>query len=66
MNAGDVARHDVRRELDPFEAAAAGPGKSAEQHGLSGSRYILQKNMTSAKITDDNQSDLLLFAYNSL
>ena len=49
-------------ELDPFEAAACGLGKSAEQHGLSGPGNILQKDMAAAKIANSNRSDLFLLS----
>ena len=66
MYTGHVAWHHVRCELYPFETAPASPGKRAEQHGLAGSRHILQEDMPPAKIADGDQGDLLLLADNGL
>ncbi len=60
--AGDVRRQEVRRELDPPEAAAEAAGDRLGKDGLAGSRHVLDQEVAAAKKGDEGQPDFVVLA----
>src|SRR5690606_36368132 len=71
VGAGDVGRHQVRRELDATEGYVYGIGKCSDQHGLAQPGYAFEQNVTADDetdqglvddftVTDDDLADLAL------
>ena len=60
--AGHVRRQQVRRELDPPEAAAEAPGDRLGEDGLAGARHVLDQEVAAAQQRDERQPDLVVLA----
>ncbi len=56
LRAGDVAGHQVGRELDAFEAQVRGLGQRADQQRLGQARHAFQKRVAAG---EDRDQDLL-------
>ena len=62
IDAGNVARHNVGRELDALETAARRPCERAEQHRFTGAGHVFEQNMTAAQMTYGDERDLFFLA----
>ena len=54
--AGDIAGHQIRRELDAGEGAADGPGQGQDQEGLAEAWHALDEHVTTGQ---EGQQDLV-------
>ena len=60
--AGHVRRQQVRRELDPPEAAAEAPGDRLGEHGLAGAGHVLDQEVAAAQQRDESEADFVVLA----
>ena len=60
--AGDVRGQQVRRELDPSEAAAEAPGDRLGEDRLAGARHVLDQEVAAAQERDERQPDFVVLA----
>src|SRR5207249_455820 len=58
-DAGDVAREEVRRELDPPKRAAHRARKRLRQHCLADAGHVLDQYVTLAEQRDEGELDLV-------
>ena len=67
---GNIGRHDVRSELDPFESAIDGLRQSGDQTGFTGTGHVFDKNvpfrdhrqdddLNDIAFTDDDRLDVV-------
>lgn len=57
VDAGDVGRHEVRRELDAFERAAEGPGDGLGEGGLPQARDVFEQDVAFAEKGNEGEPD---------
>ena len=63
VGAGDVARHEVRRELDALEDQAEGLRQGAHQQGLGGARQAGDQAMAAHEQANHDLLQHLLLAH---
>src|SRR6185295_4294607 len=62
VGAEEVARHQVRRELDALEVQLQAGGEAARQQGLAGAGRTLEEQMPLGDQGDHEEMDRLLLA----
>ena len=66
VGAGDVGRHEVRRELDAAEAEVQRPAERADHQRLGQARHAFQQAMSAAEQRDQQFFDHLALADDDL
>jgi hypothetical protein len=61
VDAGDIAREEIRRELNSFEGASNGPGNRLSQYRLPHAWHVFDQYMSMAQKRHEHQVDIMTF-----